>query len=196
MRACTLLLFAVLAPAPAFTGCGAAYSGDGRLTDHGWLATPRYELDLGSVDLTSPSKHLYYLVGLPDTEMVIGLETIEAARIKDNERVSNPAVVLLELKNSDQTTVVSAFGPLNSWVWSYGRDMPVAFLYMRGEEREVPLGNNSFRLERVGANQDGGWGTYFTPTGTVTYTLALNVVEAQPPPQRQVRLLLRGGGWK
>jgi hypothetical protein len=128
--------------------------------------------------------------------MVIGLETIEAAPIKDNERRSNPAIVLLELKNSDQVTVVSAFGTLNSWVWSYGRDLPTAFLYERGEEREVPLGNNSFRLERVGTKQDGGWGTYFTPTGTVTYTLALNVVEAQPPPQRQVHLLLRGGSWK
>ena len=196
MRAHTLLLLAVLVPAPAFTGCSAAYSGDGRLIDHRWLANPRYELDLGAIDLTSSSKHLYRLAGLPETEMVIGLETIEAAPIKDNERRSNPAIVLLELKNSDQVTVVSAFGTLNSWVWSYGRDLPTAFLYERGEEREVPLGNNSFRLERVGTKQDGGWGTYFTPTGTVTYTLALNVVEAQPPPQRQVHLLLRGGSWK
>ena len=161
MRAYTVLLLAVLVATPAFTGCSAAYSGDGRLIDHGWLATPRYELDLGPIDLTSPGKHLYRLAGLPETEMVIGLETIEVAPFKDNERLSNPAVVLLELKNSDQVTVVSASGTLNSWVWSYGRDLPVAFLYRRGEEREVPLGNNSSRLERVGTKQDGGWGTYF-----------------------------------
>lgn len=176
--------------AASVSGCGSTYSGDGSFIDKGFFAGPRYELDLGPVDLTRTNTYIYRLVGLPDTEFVAGFEIIEAKPNNADERPSNPAIIRFVLENSNQAAVVSEDGPLDSWVWSYGRDQPLSFLYRRGKEIEIPVGTGTYQLERVGVRADGGWGTYFTPTKGTIYTLTLSIVQPQQPPQRPTRLLL------
>ena len=196
MRIQATIIIATFATSSITAGCGLFYFGDGRLIDRGYFSTPQYELDLGPVDLTRVSTYTYRLVGLPEVRMTIGFEIIETKPNSSiGQRPSHPSVVRLEVKNSDNGTAVSEYGSLDSWVWSYGEHDPVSFLYRRGEEKEIRLENGMTHYQWVGVKTDGGWGTYFTPTRMTTYTLTLNVVEAQQPPQRPTRLLLRGGGW-
>ena len=189
------LIIAIFGAGTTTAGCGLFYLGDGRVTDLGWC-NPVYKIDLGPVDLTHLGTYTYRLVGLPDKELTVGFEIIEAKPNTSDARPSNPSVVCLELKTSDDRTVVSEYGPLNAWVWSYSQNDPVSFLYRYGEERHIPLKDGSIHTEKVGVKADGGWGTYFSPMRMATYTLTLNIVEAQQPPQRPTRLQLHGRSWK
>jgi hypothetical protein len=196
MRIHAPLIIAVFAAGAASTSCGLFYSGDGHVIDLGWGNAPLYKIDLGPVDLTHVGTYTYRLVGLPDKELTVGFEIIEAQPNDSDARPSHPSVVRLELKASDDRTVISEYGPLDAWVWSHSQNDPVSFLYRNGEERDIRLEGGSIRIEKLGVKADGGWGTYFSPMRMTSYTLTLNVVEAQHLPQRPTRLQLHGRSWK
>jgi hypothetical protein len=66
-----------------------------------------------------------------------------------------------------------------------------------GEQREIPIGAGTVRLERANIKADEGWGTYFVPRQDGRYTIDLNI-HGQDPAAKidNVRLVAYGGGWK
>lgn len=176
--------------------CTAEYTGDGTFVDHGAMtARERYVLDLGPVELTQLSQYRYRLVGLPDEEMVVGIEVIEAEPNIDT-RPNHPARVRLKVEARDGPVVLLEEAPMNSWVWSYGLRDPKSFYYRTGEAREIPVRTGVMTYQRIGQRADAGWGTYFTPRKGATYLLTLDVLASDSAPSRPARLKVVGGGWK
>jgi hypothetical protein len=178
-------------------GCyhAARYDGDGQLTDAGWLVFMgnRYRLDLGPVDLATPGRHTFRLSDLPRTEFTAGVEiTVAEPRELDDAQVAHTSYVRLELKTSAGEIAVLEEGPLNSWVWSHALQGSIAFVYRRGERKDVPLRNGNTRVERVGIKEASGWGTYFTAERSETYFLTLEVVDPSSTATKPAHLILYG----
>ena len=174
-----------------------SYAGDGRLVDHGITATPRFTLDLGSIDLSRASRYVYQLDSLPPVEFTVGIQLEEPQSIQVLfERPAPGARVKLTVDSSSKQTVISEQAPLDKWNLSFGRDQPQSFLYRRGVEREIPRAAGVIHLERVETKVDGGWGTYFTPRKAAKYTLTVEVIEGATTHNRPARIVLKGGGWK
>jgi hypothetical protein len=113
--------------------------------------------------------------GLSSNEFVLGFRT--------TQRPIN-ATVRVALDNGRGKTVIAEESPLVDWVWSYSvasepRDY---FVYRAGKEQEVPIGGGSVRLERLGVRADGGWGSYFHPVPSESYTLRLDVAQPAAAP--------------
>lgn len=141
-----------------------SYSGDGRLLDHGFMATPRYTLDLGSIELSRTGSYSYQLDSLPPVEFTVGIQLEEPKSIQASfDRPSPNARVKLTVESPSKQIVISEQVPPDKWDLSFGRDQPQSFLYRRGAEKEIPLAAGGIQLERVETKVDGGWGTYFTP---------------------------------
>lgn len=158
------------------------YQGDGRLVDHGaFAATDRYVLDLGHVDLGESGRYTYTIAGLPSVVFATGLEITEAEpNVNPLQRPPHPGRVRLTVQTAEQETVISDEGPLNSWLWSFGRGEAKSFLYRA--KNKADLGDRRS-------------GTTFTPKSGAKYLVTLDVLEAQTTP-RPTRLVLKGGGWK
>jgi hypothetical protein len=167
-----------------------SYSGDGAIIDNGWqLKGGRYTVDLGPIDISRPSKHSYTLQRLPDAEFVIGIEIVEAMPNRD-QRPNHKANVRLDLKGTDDRSIVSEHGSLEKWVWSYGLGDTKSFLYQRGEGKDIPLSSGGTRGQRTGAKASGGWGTYFKANESSQYQLTLEVLASEMP-HRPARLILK-----
>ena len=176
--------------------CSPGYTGDGTFVDNDVTAArERYVLDLGSLDLAQVAQHRYRLAGLPNEEMVAGIEVIEAEPNVDT-RPNHPARVRLKLETDTGQIVMLEDDSLNSWVWSYGLRDPKSFYYRSGQSREVPLRAGVTTYQRLGQKADSGWGTYFTPSQIRTYLLTLDVLVPEASPSRPARLRIVGGGWK
>jgi hypothetical protein len=188
---------ALIAASSSFAlACTAGYTGDGTFVDHGPLAaTDRYILDLGPVDLTQMAQYRYRLAGLPNDQMVAGIEVIEAEPNVDT-RPNHPARIRLKVESAARQVVILEEDPLNSWAWSYGLRDPKSFYYRSGQTQEVPIRSGVTTSRRMGEKPDGGWGTYFTPRKNTTYTLTLDVFGSESSPSRPARLKISGGGWK
>ena len=166
-----------------------SYIGDGRLIDNGWqLKGGRYAVDLGPIDISRAGEYAYVLRGLPDAELAIGIELVEAVPNRGH-RPNHQADIRLELKESEVKTIVSESGSLESWVWSYGLGDTKSFLYRRGESREIALSGGATKNERI-VNSSGGWGSHFTADDAMSYQLTLQVINSATP-QRPARLILR-----
>jgi hypothetical protein len=169
------------------------YNGDGELTDAGWLVLEgnRYKLDLGPLDLTVSGSHTFRLSNLPNAEFTAGIEIIEPEPIPTSDaQPEHTSYVRLELKTSNGEVVVLEEGPLNTWVWSHALRGSTAFLYRRGESRDVPTENGSVRVEPVGLKAANGWGSYFQAERSETYILTFQVIEPRNTAKRPARLML------
>jgi hypothetical protein len=165
------------------------YRGDGRFIDHGILGAERYELDLGSVDLSRSSKYEYRLTGLPNQTMTIGLETTETANSANKS--SDLPSIRLSLETTDRNVVVSEEGPLSAWRRSAVSPDGRFFYYKWGGVRHVPIGPGVTRPEHVGEKLDKGWGTTFVPNQDRSYLLRMEVVEPPNAPPAQARLVVK-----
>jgi hypothetical protein len=153
----------------------------------------RYTLDLGPVDLTSPGTYVFRLEGLPNAEFTAGIEVIESEPIPLNDaQLEHTSYVRLELTTSEGEVAILEEAPLDTWVWSHGFGDSRAFIYRRGESRDVPVGNDAVRVEHVGVRAANGWGTYFTARRSETYTLTLHVLDPRNTAKRPSRLMLKG----
>lgn len=108
----------------------------------------------------------------------------------------HPGNIRLTLETADHRMVISESGPLESWIWSYGLTLPRSFVYRRGAQKEVSLGQGVSRYDRIDTKFDAGWGTYFTPRSAEFYLLTVAVLEPSPLPPASARLTLSTSGWK
>jgi len=169
------------------------YRGDGHLVDHGWLAPTRYELDLGSVDLSKPGHYQYRLAGLPSEHMTVEVRIVEG--VGADERPSHPARLRLRLDRVEPADVVILEdAPLDIWARGRTQGSAETSYFRRGEIRYVPIGEGVTRPEAVGVRADNGWGSSFTPTAGRDYLLSLDIAVGETSPPSSARLLVRGGG--
>ncbi len=144
------------------------YQGDGRIVAQGF-AKP-FQLDLGTIDLSLLGSRLFSMRGLSGHQLVIGFLAAESM---------SDAVVRLSMSNDRSETVIDQRAALGSWVWEGGRGLPEAFVYRRGESRDIPIpGTSSVNVEAIGVRSNGGWGTYFRPAPRVGFKLSVEVVRA------------------
>jgi hypothetical protein len=151
------------------------YSGDGALIDNGsGAATDRYVLDLGPIDLTQRARKTFRLVGLPQSNFVVGIQIKAAADpALISGRLLNPTISL-SLSDSSGTVLFSKRSSLDGWTWSVPASAGTAFVY----GREDPS-------------------TYFDAAAGAEYTLILDVVEPDQSGSKYVAVLTaKAGGWK
>ena len=174
--------------------------GDGVATDAGpWYATHRYTVDLA--DLRQPKWKTLKLqvTSLPETELTVGFELHASSpsdAILDTKPIS--ALAHLQVVNERGEVVIDQRAPLNQWVWSGAISRKSeSFVYARGEQREIPIGSGTVRLERAKVKADEGWGTYFVPRRDGRYTINLEIQGHDPNSKfNDFRLVAYGGGWK
>jgi hypothetical protein len=187
-----ITVFAICAAALQVAACDqtSGYRGDGTLTDFGATAAhERYLVDLGVVDLSHPNEQAFRLLGLPATELTMGLRPVNISAGCDAAAVRAVRVRLV-VSSHDGAVVIFEEGPLSAWTTSS------SLIYRRGAEREEPLSGGGFRLIPTGTREFGGWGTYFTPKSSEAYVAKLAVVDTSNAVGCQSRLVLLGGGWK
>jgi len=164
--------------------------GDGKFTDFGPLtAIDRYLVDLGPIDLSRANKRSFRMLGLPSTELVIGLRQVNVSAGCDAAALAAERI-RIDVTTSDGVAVVSEEAPLSAWVTSS------SVVYRRGVELQEPAGEGVVRMVRTGVRPFGGWGTYFTPSSFETYAARLEVFDAQGVSGCESRLVVVGGGWK
>jgi hypothetical protein len=147
----------VSAAALQITACAPQYSGDGTFTDFGpQSAHERYLVDLGPVDLSRSNTRTFRMLGLPSTELTIGLRPVNVSAGCDGAALAAERVRIAVVAGND-AGAVSEEAPLGAWTHSSN------LVYRRGAERQEPVGDGSVRLERLGIRAYGGWGSYFTP---------------------------------
>ena len=175
-------------------------AGDGVATDAGpRYATDRYRVDLADLRKTDVTALKLQVSSLPEVEMILGFDvqaTAPSEAILDTKPMR--AVAHLQVVNEKGQVVIDHRAPLNQWVWSGAiNQRSKSFIYARGEQREIPIGSNTVRLERAQVRADEGWGTYFVPRDDGRYTISLNI-EARDPGTRldNFQLVAYGRGWK
>lgn len=198
-RAVAVAMFAMIL---LVIGCsrGLPYEGDGRFVDHGpTAALERYVLDLGPVDLSTKRGYRYLIAGLPPVEMVVGLEITAPSsdeRLSDTRPID--ALVEIVLVNGRDESVIHEHERLTQWTWSASASAESrAFVYRRGDAKELSRGSGVVGFERLGVRADAGWGSYFQPRRGERYLLTFSILEPASVGQRySVRLHVKGGGWK
>jgi hypothetical protein len=195
-----------LLPAPVYHGIyGWRYPkawsvGDGVATDAGpRYATDRYRVDLADLRKPDVTTLKLQVTSLPEVELTFGFD-VEASAPSEAILDAKPirALTHLQVLNEKGQVVIDHRAPLNQWVWSGAiNQRSKSFVYARGEEREIPIGSDTVRLERAHVKADEGWGTYFVPRDDGRYTVSLNI-EARDPGIKfdNFRLVAYGGGWK
>jgi hypothetical protein len=180
----------VCAAALHTAACAPQYRGDGTFTDFGpQTAHERYLVDLGTIDLSRPNKRTFRMLGLPSTELTIGLRQVNVSAGCDAAALSAEHI-RIGVNASDGAVVVSEEAPLSAWTSS------PALVYRGGVERQEPSGGGAVQFVRVGTRAFGGWGTYFTPNSATTYMVTFEVLEARGASGCESRLVVLGGGWK
>jgi len=153
------------------SGSTTAYTGDGRLVDHGpTAANDRYVVEAGTIDLSQRTTKTFLLKGLPSVNFVAGLQ-VHSAPEGNNESLRY-ADVEMEIKDHSGAQVVHVAGPLRNWTWSSSLHGGPSFIY----ERAPP---DSFFL----AARDAVYELTVTVRTPSSFTIPASVV-------------LKSGGWK
>jgi len=175
-------------------------AGDGMAKDAGpSFASNRYTVDLADLRKPEVTNLRLQLTSLPEVELTLGFDIHASSpgeAIWDSRPISALAHLLVENERGD--VVIDQRAPLSQWVWSGAVDRKSeSFVYARGQEREVPVGPGTVRLERANVKADNGWGTYFTPRRDGQYTVNLKIQGRDPKMTLDnFRLVAYGGGWK
>jgi hypothetical protein len=166
-----LMIAAILA------GCYRAshYTGDGQLTDNGTgVATDRYVLNLGAIDLTQRGTKSFQLAGLPPENFVVGLEISTPDDTNVIEKKAVKATISMKLAGPNGEILFTRSAPLNVLTWSVRAGEHRVFVYGRDDP-----------------------GTYFNAEPETEYTLTFNVLEPDWNQSKYTTLLIaKSGGWK
>lgn len=174
-----------------------SYEGDGVLTDKGITsATNRYVLELGKIQLNRKAEYSFFMSNLPQVEMVVGFSMpVNPSTIQNLKNEQSLSTIRIRLTNGKGKIVIQEEGPLRNWVWSETPDH--CFVYRRGLEKEIRIGEKSSYPKRTGVKTDSGWGTYFTPQKKESYKLSVAVFPTgNADTVRPVLVQVIGGGWK
>jgi hypothetical protein len=141
---------------------------------------PRFEMDLGLVDLERVGQQEYKLPALPEGEMAFGLKL--ATPEGDKARQLPKATVRMTLVNERDEVVFDVSGELADF--TRAESTRAMFLYQRGADSQAP-------------GPDGGWGTYARPRNSGTYRLTVETLKSNVTMTKFiVRLMGVGGGVK
>jgi len=139
---------------------------------------PRFEIDLGPVDIDRTGQKEYKLPPLPDAEMVFGFKVTAAAGLNHLPK----ATVRMRLTNERDEVVFDVSGELADF--TRAESMREWFLYQRGLDGQAP-------------GLDGGWGTYAHPRKSGRYDMTVETVKSNVTMTKfTVRLMGVGGGAK
>lgn len=177
-------------------GCiNSEYSGDGHLISKGHIAAhDKYILELGTVDR---GHYSYRLLGLPTETFTLGLNistSLTSHNLCLEKPVSNFVTMVLSTEKGE--IVVSESAPLNEWTWSGSLQCEhESFVYQKGRYEKVDLGNDTFTDQHLELKPHNGWGSYFSASNSMEYTLDVTIQE-QFPTGFTAKLKAKGGGWK
>ncbi|MCF6226395.1 MAG: hypothetical protein L3J22_08875 [Xanthomonadales bacterium] len=171
MFCCILLLFVM-------AGCDLQYTGDGDFIDKGSkVATHRFILNLGEINLNQKKSYKFKLKNLPSTRFTIGLSFVFDKPTKIAYQLSetrpNNAVISFKLMDNNEIITAMSNKKISSLTWSQqANNKSGAFIYSRNH-------------------------SYFLPDNSKEYILTLDVNMQNTKQQvSTVELVLRGGGWK
>ena len=172
------LILTIILPIILLVGCYNVpkYSGDGHLVDNGGsVATDRYVLNLGLIDLRQRGSSTHRIKNLPEAHFVVGIELrVLQKDISTLEKKTVNPTILLELSGLKGEVIFSKKSKLNSWTWSALVDESQAFIYGRR-----------------------GQTTYFQSLPQSDYTLTLTVLQPDFSQLKYTALLiLKSAGWK
>jgi hypothetical protein len=177
----TAMAFLCILPLVLITSaCWSSYRGDGQFTDHGpFWGTGRYELDLGSVDLTRRGDYHYTITNLPKERFAVGLAFGQAGSNADPQTLPSNATVRLQLRSSTGS-LIEHEKPLAEWVHSTGGIAYSSFFYCKGAADTW--------AEEAGTS----WGCVFKPLSRQQYQLTLEVLQPDSK-SRPATLRMQGG---
>ncbi len=141
---------------------GSLYSGDGRYVREQGSSS----VLLGALPLDRPNTQVFQIKRL-------GPGYMWRAEIQGPPGVPG-ATVQISLRDSQRRVVFERTERLDRW-----RGEPGGFKWLVGEGREV-LVQGGVSYERLGVGLDQGWGTSFVPRASVSYELAVTLLEPSP----------------
>jgi hypothetical protein len=139
---------------------------------------PRFEIDLGAVDIESKGWREYKLPPLPEADIAFGF------RLTAPEGLSHlpKAMVRMTLTNELDQVVFDVADELANFVRA--ESTRAWFLYQRGIPGQAP-------------GPDGGWGTYAHPRKSGSYRMTVETLQSNVTMTKfTVRLMGVGGGAK
>lgn len=115
----TVAIFLLLASV-SIVGCRKPFSGDGVLTDNGFLSYPRYSIIFSPLDATNAGVRQYKLSGAPTLRMTFSLAVHEVGKSEDViTRLRGPGYqgwsLSVDIRKSDGTSVARAHAPIKDW---------------------------------------------------------------------------------
>jgi hypothetical protein len=141
---------------------------------------PRFEMDLGLVDLERVGQQEYKLPALPEGEMAFGLKLTTPEGEKAGQLPK--ATVRMTLVNERDEVVFDVSDELADF--TRAESTRTMFLYQRGVDSQAP-------------GPDGGWGTYARPRKGGQYRLTVQTLKSNVTMTKFiVRLMGVGGGVK
>lgn len=167
----------------AWFHAGALFHGDGQYRTG--VGEAAFQVAFPIVDLSRPGQYRYTFTRLgPSLDYSAGFRILDrggnAVNLDEYGRPDLPsanhpaAVVEMSLTNERHEKVFREVRRLSDWNWL--RNMAE----VNSKIVEVPIGEGSVRIERIGVGPDGGWGTHFTPRWLGRYTLEVKVLEPDP----------------
>ena len=147
------------------------YTGDGSFNDNVRRSgINRFVLDLGSVDLSDDSSHIYDLKGLPDVKFICYLRLDHPLPLQGSPKEFKRDKTVVEMNLVDgESAIFSESAQLKDWIWSGTVGALKSDLYTSQ--------------------------TVFTPDKTKTYKLTVKTAVANSE-SLKVEIILMGGGWK
>lgn len=151
------------------------YSGDGTIVDRGfWLYAHRYEIVLGTVDLSSAGKVHFRASGLPDRRFVLGLRVRDASCSATRSHTQ----VTLTVTNERGERVIHETAPLSELIWADALDSHCqpgfGYVRSRGVEKKLPNGDVCMKPILTGADEASG--SYFNPHRDGKYEIEVTVL--------------------
>jgi len=198
-RRVAILAASLLVLSCATTGCftmplwKAGYSGDGKLTDHGFKTfDDRYEITLGKVDVSKVGRHQFRIGKLPHVFFI--LEPYPKAESPDRDAAIR--MVVTDNKTSEQ--VINKQGKISDWNWRGPSQTITTQKLARDPENIDRLFHAKTFHEKtieLDIKASEGWGSMFRPRRWHTYTCVVEVLEPSQAPENYISILGKGGGW-
>ena len=153
----------------------------------------RYTVDLGPIELGRDGSMTFQLKGLPHAQFTVGIDVKGSKDLQLTNQPLRKTVLRIELRSSDNKTIIVEEAPLSEWVATTSPSSPGwAHFYRRGDAEDVVYSNGSTGSKRLGVKASEGWGTYFNSETPERYLLKVSVLSPGEVGDVSARLALVG----